>query len=245
MYSWTLLFTLNSFHYLHILRKQTVFHCSAWTSSIYINSSFSNSSNNTATGDWIQHVDKIPVSLSWDFSFSENSSFAFFLVFLPCALISFISNGLLFFLTVRFKQLLWQPHYILVKNLSASGFGITFVTTLVVLPSVVRKQTQIYGCWCTVQFCLLRCFFLTSQMTLALMAIERYIFICKGIHYLRMVNSDNVHISLGIIWLVSVAVSFQGGLVLSQSLASSSKPAGSYAVLLPSRNTSHSPWKGT
>ncbi|KAL7370015.1 hypothetical protein ABVT39_016277 [Epinephelus coioides] len=53
-------------------------------------------------------------------------------------------------------------------------------------------------------------------MTLALMAVERYIFICHGIHYLRMINTHSVYISIGIIWLVSGAMSVHGGFVRSQ-----------------------------
>ncbi len=180
------------------------------------NSSLSNSSDLTASWDWNQHMDKMSSCLSLGISFSEKTFLAFFLVFLGCFLFSSTANGFLFFLTVRYKQLLWQPQYILIKNMSACGLGMSFVTAFVVLSSIVRKQTQIYGCWCIAQFCTLRGFFLTSQMTLALMAVERYIFICHGIHYLRMINTCNVHISMGLIWLVSGAVSFHGGLVLSQ-----------------------------
>lgn len=154
----------------------------------------------------------------WTCLFQRKHSFLpFFLVFLGCVLFSLTANGFLFFLTIRYKQLLWQPQYILIKNMSACGVGMSFVTACLVLSSVVRKQTQIHGCWCIAQFCTLRGFFLTSQMTLALMAVERYIFICHGIHYLRMINTCNVHISMGLIWLVSGAVSFHGGLVLSQN----------------------------
>lgn len=56
--------------------------------------------------------------------------------------------GLLFFLMVRYKQLLWQPQYILLKNISACGVGMSCATALVVFSSILRKQTQIYGCWC-------------------------------------------------------------------------------------------------
>ena len=72
--------------------------------------------------------------------------------------------------------------------------------------SVVRRQTQLFGRWCVVQFCILRCFFLTSQMSLALMAVERYVFICHGIHYLRLINTYNVHLSLGLLWLLSLGL---------------------------------------
>lgn len=48
------------------------------------------------------------------------------------------------------------------------------------------------------------------------MAVERYTFICHGIHYLRTVTSCNIHICMGLVWLISGAVSLHGGLVLSQ-----------------------------
>lgn len=158
----------------------------------------------------------MPNVLYWNLSFSDKTFLIFFLVFFTGILFSTTANGLLFFLTLRYKQLLWQPQYIMLQNISACGLGMTFVIALVVSSSLVQMQTQIYGYWCIAQFCALRSFFLASQMTLALMAIERYIFICHGIHYLRMISTHSVQISLGLIWLISGAVSLHGGFVLSQ-----------------------------
>lgn len=112
--------------------------------------------------------------------------------------------------------MLWQPQYILTKYMSVCGVGMTSVTASVVLSSVARGQSQTYGRWCVAQFCILRCFFLTSQMTLALMAAERYVFICHGIHYLRMIKTHNVHLSMALVWLISGAASVHGGLVLTR-----------------------------
>lgn len=163
-----------------------------------------------------QHSDQMSGFFSRNCSFSDETFLVFFLVFCSGILFSATANGLLFFLTLRYKLLLWQPQYIMLRNISACGLGMTFLMAFVVLSSLMQKQTQTYGYWCIAQFCGLRCFFLTSQMTLALMAIERYIFICHGIHYLRMISTRSVHISLGLIWLVSGAVSLHGGSVLSK-----------------------------
>lgn len=153
--------------------------------------------------------------LSWNYSFSDATFLGFFLFFFSGILFSATANGILFFLTVRHQLLLWQPQYIMLRNISACGLGMTFLIAFVVLTSLIQKQTQIYGYWCVAQFCGLRCFFLTSQMTLALMALERYVFVCHGIHYLRVINTHSVRVSLGLIWLVSGAVSFHAGSVLS------------------------------
>lgn len=158
------------------------------------NCSVSGSSNMTTTSDWNQHMDEASGCFSWDFSSSDKTFLVFLLGFLSCVIFSSTANGFLFFLTVRHKQLLWQPQYILINNISVSGIGMSLVTALVVLSSIVRKQTQVYGHWCIAQFCILRCFFLTSHMTLAVMAIERYIFICHGIHYLRIITTYSISI---------------------------------------------------
>lgn len=158
--------------------------------------------------------DQIPSCVS--FSFSDHFFLLFFVVFLLSVLFSSATNGLLFFLVVRYKVQLWQPQYILTKYMSACGVAFTSLTVFFVLSSVVQNQTPTFGSWCITQFCLLRGIFLTSQMTLALMAVERYIFICHGIHYLRMVTSCNIHICMGLVWLISGAVSLHGGFVLSQ-----------------------------
>lgn len=167
----------------------------------------------TATCGWTPS-DLIPSCVS--FSFSNNFFLLFFVVFLFSVFFSSATNGLLFFLLMRYKVQLWQPPYILTKYMSACGVGLTSLTGLFVLSSVVQKHGPTFGCWCITQFCLMRGFFLTSQMTLALMAVERYIFICHGIHYLRIVTKCNIHICMGLVWLISGALSLHGGLVLSQ-----------------------------
>lgn len=116
-------------------------------------------------------------SSCFPFSLSDKAFVVVFLVFLGCVLFSSATNGFLLFLMMRYKRLLWQPQYILTKYISVCGVGMTSVTALVVLSSVARGQSRTYGRRCVAQFCILRCFFLTSQMTLALMAAERYVFI--------------------------------------------------------------------
>lgn len=176
-----------------------------------------------ATCDWTL-PDQIPSCVS--FSFSDNFFLLFFVVFLFSVLFSSATNGLLFFLLVRYKVQLWQPLYILTKHMSACGAGLTSLTVFFVLLSVAQKQTLTFESWCITQFCLLRGFFLTSQMTLTLMAVERYIFICHGIHYLRVVTSCKIHVCMGLVWLISGAVSLHGGLVLSQHKCGSQQQTG-------------------
>lgn len=178
------------------------------------NYSFSNLSNLTTTRGGSQHVDTMSSCLTWDsFLF-----LLFFLMFLGSVVFSSAANGFLLFLLVRYKQILWQPQYILLKNVTACGIAISFVIGFVILTSVYLKQTQINGLWCIAQFSMLRCFFLMSQMTLAMMAAERYIFICHGIHYLRLINTHNIQLIIFLMWLISGAVSFHGGFVLSHIL---------------------------
>lgn len=164
--------------------------------------------------------------LSWDFSLSEKTFLSFFLLFLSCAVFAIAANGFLFFMMTRFRQQLWQPQYILLKNISACGAGTGFTAALALTVSVAKKETQTYGSWCIAQFCILRCFFLTSQVTLALMAMERYIFICHGIHYLRVISTRNVHVCVGLAWLLSVMISVQGGLILERIEGGSRKQTG-------------------
>lgn len=61
-------------------------------------------------------------------------------------------------------------------------------------------------------------------MTLALMAVERYIFICHGVHYLRLVDNHNIYMSISVTWLLSGAMNAYAGLVLSQMKFDSQQP---------------------
>lgn len=179
------------------------------------NSSLLRSSSLEPPSVFSQHEDhSLSGCSSWAVSFSEGPPLIFLLLFPSCVLLSLVANGSLLFLTARYRKLLWQPHYILISNFSFCGVGLSMCTAASVLDSVVRRQTQVFGCWCVAQFCTLRCFFLTSQMVLALMVIERYIFICHSIHYLRLVNTWNMCVGVGLLWLLSAVLSLQGGWVL-------------------------------
>lgn len=203
----SLLLLLHIYHLVQILNSLLPF-C---VKMLRLQQNSSGCSNKTSTSDW-------------DFSFSERTSLALFLAFLGCSCFSATASGLLLSVILRYRRILWQAQYFLVRNMSVCSFGMSFTSVVFVLSAVVREQPEIYGCWCISQFCILRSFFLMSQMTLALMAVERYIFICHGIHYLRMINTCNVLISLGLLWLISVAVSIHGGFVLSQILSGFQQP---------------------
>ena len=47
---------------------------------------------------------------------------------------------------------------------------------------------------------------LNSQMTLDIMALKRYVFICHSIHYLGITTPWRVRLALGLIWVLSVTI---------------------------------------
>lgn len=167
----------------------------------------------TATGHPGQHVEEKSSHLSWDFLYSDQSSQAFLYLFVGSALFASSANGFLFFLTS--KKQLWQPHYILLQHTSACAVGKTFVTALAVFSP---------GSWPAAHFCTLLCFCLTSQMTLCLMAVERYLFTCRGTDYLRTVTTRSVHITVGLAWGLSGATSVHAGLLSHQIPLASQQP---------------------
>ncbi|KAL6115238.1 uncharacterized protein ACO6RY_00136 [Pungitius sinensis] len=163
------------------------------------------------TGDFSPHVEEKSSFLAWDFLYSDQSSQAFLYLFIASALFASSANGFLFFLTL--KKQLWQPHYVLMNHASVCDVGKTLGTVLAVFSS---------GSW---HFSTLLCFSLTSQMTLALMVVERYLLTCHGTDYLRMVTTRRVHITAGLVWLLSGATSMPGGLLLHRILLAAQQTA--------------------
>lgn len=62
------------------------------------------------------------------------------------------------------------------------------------------------GGWCTTHFSGVTAVFLSSQMTLDLMAIEIYVFMCHSIYYLSIIISRHLQLALGLSWVLSVSV---------------------------------------
>ncbi|XP_078714583.1 olfactory receptor 1571-like [Lampetra fluviatilis] len=145
----------------------------------------------------------------------------FLLVFYCC---STALNVLLLAVVLRAEALQWQPRYILLCNLSACD--LMFTTTLIpqAIHSLSRRRYVSPGLMCQtsilVSFGTLFCILLN----LSFMALDRYFYICRPMHYMATFTSRRTKAMVLGMWSLSLAVSLTYVWLLGQH--------GSYSEVL-------------
>ncbi|KAJ8014144.1 hypothetical protein DPEC_G00037200 [Dallia pectoralis] len=110
----------------------------------------------------------------------------------------------------------WQPRYTLLKNLIASDLLLSLALSSTVLRCLLTRHTLVFGVWCLVQFSVYSTGVLCSLFTLTLMAVERFIFICHGLHYITILTSRRLRLAIALTWVLSGTIAaVQVGLLLS------------------------------
>ncbi|XP_022377460.1 LOW QUALITY PROTEIN: olfactory receptor 4K13-like [Enhydra lutris kenyoni] len=118
----------------------------------------------------------------------ELEIFFFFFIFL-LAYAAIVAGSLLIVVTITFDSLLYStPMYFLLGNLSFLDMSISTITTPKMVTDFLREYKTISLWGCMAQMFLLH-FLGSSEMTLLIvMAVDRYIAICKPLHYTSIMN---------------------------------------------------------
>lgn len=137
---------------------------------------------------------------------SDVSVSCLIVVFFSVYCLSLAVNGFALLALLQSEELYWQPRSILQINLAVSDILLT--TTLVpsVLYCLINGHTVLLGFWCQVELFIGTICIFNTLSTLTLMAVERYLYICHAIHYLRVLTPRRVRLSLLIVWLLAVAM---------------------------------------
>lgn len=100
----------------------------------------------------------------------------------------------------------WERRFTLFRNLVLNDL----LQTLVFAPSVIhalkQRRTVAFNAWCHVQYFAGSAMIFNSLLTITLMAVERYVFVCHAIHYLVLLTRARLWLALGITWLFSMSV---------------------------------------
>ncbi|XP_020845246.2 olfactory receptor 4K3-like [Phascolarctos cinereus] len=121
--------------------------------------------------------------------FTENRELQiFFFVFFSITYTAIVFGNLIIILTVTFDPHLHSPMYFLLANLSFIDMSLASFATPKMIHSLASKHKAISYQGCMAQMFFLHLFGGSEMMLLVAMAIDRYIAICKPLHYAIIMN---------------------------------------------------------
>ncbi|XP_043765905.1 olfactory receptor 51I2-like [Cervus elaphus] len=129
----------------------------------------------------------------------ENSQHWVFLLLGTLYIVSIVGNGLILFI-IKEEQSLHQPMYYFLSLLSANDLGVSFSTLPTVLAAFCFQLRKISFDSCMAQMFFIHFFSFMESGVLLVMSFDRYVAICKPLHYTIMLRDSRVVcMSLGVI----------------------------------------------
>ncbi|XP_049755099.1 olfactory receptor 4F3/4F16/4F29-like [Elephas maximus indicus] len=126
--------------------------------------------------------------------------FVFFSMFY---LASLLGNSLIM-ITVNSDPHLHSPMYFLLANLSFIDLGVSSVTSPKMIYDLFRKHKVISFGGCIAQIFFIHVIFGAELVLLIAMAIDRYVAICKPLHYLTIMNPQMCIFFLVSAWMIGL-----------------------------------------
>ncbi|XP_004578273.2 olfactory receptor 4F3/4F16/4F29-like [Ochotona princeps] len=116
---------------------------------------------------------------------------------------SIIGNSLIVF-TVAMDSHLHSPMYFLLANLSFIDLGISSVISLRMMYDLFRKHKVISFGGCIAQIFFVHVFGAVEMVLLIAMAFDRYVAICKPLHYLTIMKPKTCVLLLVTAWIIGL-----------------------------------------
>ncbi|XP_041522476.1 olfactory receptor 13A1-like [Microtus oregoni] len=136
--------------------------------------------------------------------FSMNHAFhAFFLVFFPISYLMALAGNTLIFMAISLNPSLHTPMYFFLENLALMDIACTSTVLPKMLEGLVGKGSHI-----SYKGCLTQLFFLTwvlgaELLLLTAMAYDRYVAICRPLHYSMLMSRPVCVLLAGSVWAIS------------------------------------------
>ncbi|CAI9541871.1 unnamed protein product [Staurois parvus] len=138
---------------------------------------------------------------------------ALFVVFLLIYLMTLITNLLIFFLVLTDHHL-HNPMYFFLANLAFLDMSYSSVTAPRMLYDLATKSRSISIPACTAQVFFYLCFACSEFFLLSAMSYDRYIAICRPLHYKQMMSWRVCARMASMVWVVGCSVSLVYTLLL-------------------------------
>lgn len=100
----------------------------------------------------------------------------------------------------------WERRFTLFRNLVLNDLLQTLLFAPFVIHALMQRRTVAFNAWCHVQHFAGTVMLFNSLLTVTLMAVERYVFVCHAIHYLVLLTRARLWLALGLTWLFSLSV---------------------------------------
>ncbi|XP_075403781.1 olfactory receptor 4P4-like [Tenrec ecaudatus] len=141
------------------------------------------------------------------FSYDSKIQLSFSALFLFCY-ISLLVGNLLILLSIRCSSLFHQPMYYFLSHLSSMDICYTSsVTPKLIGDLLVEKKSISYGN-CMLQVFTMHFFGGIEIFILTAMAFDRYVAICKPLHYMIIMNRTRCHLIVLVAWAGGAAHAF-------------------------------------
>ncbi|XP_075386885.1 olfactory receptor 4F3/4F16/4F29-like [Tenrec ecaudatus] len=134
---------------------------------------------------------------------SQEIQLVLFVFFSMCYVASIMGNFLII-LTVTSDSHLRSPMYFLLANLSFIDLGVSSVTSPKMIYDLVRKYKVISFEGCITQIFFIHVIGGTEMVLLIVMAFDRYVAICKPLHYLTIMNQKMCVLLLVASWVIGL-----------------------------------------
>lgn len=115
-------------------------------------------------------------------------------------------NGFTLFGLKQSEDFSWTPRFTLLKNLIVSDILFIITHGPTVVYCLYHRTTLPLGKWCFIQYFVNAVCIFCSLLTITCMAIERYIYVCQAIHYLRILTFRRMCVTVSTIWLLALSV---------------------------------------
>lgn len=152
----------------------------------------------------VQRRSEVTACLFWSIVYNEVLRNVSILVILLLFVFSLAVNVYLLLGLEHSETLSWNPRYMLLKNLIISDLLLTLNIGLPALYCLLYCETLDFSYRCVAQYFMGALSIIISLFTVTLMALERFVYICHGIHYLGIMTNMRMSCYMILIWLLAV-----------------------------------------
>lgn len=142
--------------------------------------------------------------LFWSIIYNEDFLNISVLTILILFAFSMVVNIYLFLGLKHSEALSWNPRYMLLKNLIVCDLLLTLTIGLPTLYCLLCRQTLNFSFRCVAQYFTVSLTIINSLLTVASMALERFLYTCHGIHYLGIMTNMRIYSFIILIWLLAL-----------------------------------------
>lgn len=152
----------------------------------------------------VEWSSEVTACLFWSIVYNEDLLSISVLTILLLFTFSLVVNMYLLLGLENSEALSWNPRYMLLKNLIVSDLLLTLTIGLPALYCLLCHVTLSFSFRCMAQYFTVSLAIINSLLTVASMALERFVYTCHGIHYLGIMTSMRMYSFIIIIWFLAL-----------------------------------------